>query len=61
MDQGGAPITYILIELFRLENLGGLIIIGGIYAIAVAMTWSRAKQYEKQVQQEKEALTEANA
>ncbi|MGR5091896.1 PTS galactitol transporter subunit IIC [Vibrio maritimus] len=61
MDQGGAPITYILIELFRLENLGGLIIIGGVYAVAVAMTWSRAKQYEKQVQQEKEALTEANA
>ncbi|KIF54338.1 PTS galactitol transporter subunit IIC [Vibrio owensii] len=60
LDQGGAPITYILIQLFKLENLGGLIVIGGIYAVAVAMTWARAKKYEKSVKEEK-SLEEAKA
>lgn len=52
MDQGGAPITYILIEMFRLENLGGLVIIGGVYSVAVAMTWLRAKKHQTQSEQE---------
>jgi PTS system galactitol-specific IIC component len=60
LDQGGAPITYILIQLFKLENLGGLIVIGGIYAVAVAMTWARAKKYEKSVKEEN-SLEEAKA
>lgn len=43
-----------------IENLGGLIVISDIYVVAVAMTWIRAKKYEKSVKEER-ALEEAKA
>ena len=60
VDQGGATTTYILIQLLKIENLGGLIVISGIYVVAIAMTWIRAKKYEKSVKEER-ALEEAKA
>lgn len=45
MDQGGSPITYLLIQLRTLKNIAGLSIIGVIYAIGVFLTWRRARQF----------------
>lgn len=47
MDQGGSPVTYILIQLLTLENVIGLAIISAIYFCGVFLTWRRAKNYEK--------------
>jgi len=38
MDQGGSPITYTLIQLFKTTNIAGLIIIGGIYIACLICT-----------------------
>lgn len=43
MDQGGAPITYLLIQLFTLKNISALILIGSFYGLGVYMTYRRAK------------------
>lgn len=62
MDQGGSPITYLLIEGLTMKNVLGLMVIGGIYGLAVFMTWNRAKKHEKQVAIEAAAEAEtANA
>lgn len=47
MDQGGSPFTYILVQLMTFENAMGLIIVGGIYAIALFMTWRRYKKFHQ--------------
>ncbi|PJG84309.1 PTS galactitol transporter subunit IIC [Conservatibacter flavescens] len=49
MDQGGAPITYLLVQLLTLENVMGLSVIGAVYALGVYLTWARARAYAKQV------------
>ncbi|NBI42440.1 PTS galactitol transporter subunit IIC [[Haemophilus] felis] len=46
MDQGGSPITYLLIQLLTFENILGLAVIGVIYALGVFLTWRRAKAFE---------------
>ena len=38
LDQGGSPITYILLQIFKMDNLPGLIIIGVIYVACVICT-----------------------
>lgn len=47
LDQGGAPITYIFVELFHMDNLPGLIgiavLYGGTYFFAVAHSRKRKK------------------
>lgn len=35
MDQGGCPITYIFTQLFTLEDIAGLVVIGAIYAVCM--------------------------
>lgn len=35
MDQGGCPITYIFTQLFTLEDITGLVVIGAIYAVCM--------------------------
>ncbi|WP_439234885.1 PTS galactitol transporter subunit IIC [Lonepinella koalarum] len=47
MDQGGSPITYLLVQALTLENIVGFTVIGIIYFAAVVLTWRRAKAYEK--------------
>lgn len=47
MDQGGAPITYLLIEGLTMKNVAGLLVIGSIYALALFVTWNRARAYNK--------------
>ena len=47
LDQGGAPITYILAELFTGTNLVGLIVISSIYIIGCILTWLRCKRLDK--------------
>lgn len=45
MDQGGSPITYLLIQLLTWQNVVGLVFVGAIYAIGVFLTWCRARQF----------------
>lgn len=38
LDQGGSPITYIMLQLFRMDNLIGLLAVGGIYLLSIIAT-----------------------
>jgi len=53
LDQGGSPITYILIEIFNSTNVLGLIVIAAIYLACLACTIKYAKSYKKESQLEK--------
>ncbi|MGC6408511.1 PTS galactitol transporter subunit IIC [Bisgaard Taxon 45] len=46
MDQGGSPVTYLLIQLLTFENIIGLAVIGTIYTLGVLLTWRRAKAFQ---------------
>lgn len=48
MDQGGFFITWLLIQVFFLQNIFGFIIIGAIYLTGIFMTWRRARGFIKQ-------------
>lgn len=55
LDQGGAPITYILSNLFNMENVGGLIVIGGLYVFCLAFTYiwyKKGKMYVEETAEE---------
>jgi PTS system galactitol-specific IIC component len=43
MDQGGSPITWLLIQLFTWQNVVGFAVIGIIYLTGVLLTWRRAQ------------------
>ena len=45
MDQGGSPITYLLIQLSTWQNIAGLTGIGVVYALGVFLTWRRARGF----------------
>ncbi|WP_413733941.1 galactitol-specific PTS transporter subunit IIC [Sodalis sp. RH21] len=47
MDQGGSPITYLLIQLLTWQNITGLALIGAIYVIGVWLTWRRARAFAR--------------
>lgn len=49
MDQGGSPITYLYVQAFVRENLGGLAAVGGLYllSIAAAVYCSRREKRNK--------------
>ncbi|MDZ8147634.1 PTS transporter subunit IIC [Escherichia coli] len=55
MDQGGSPITWLLIQVFSPQNIPGFIIIGAIYLTGIFMTWRRARGF---IKQEKTVLAE---
>lgn len=44
MDQGGSPITYLLIQLLTWQNVAALVVIGAVYLAGVLLTWRRARQ-----------------
>lgn len=48
LDQGGSPITYILTQLFKLENISGLLVIGSIYIFCVVFTVLYFKKLKQQ-------------
>ncbi|TCP97286.1 PTS system galactitol-specific EIIC component (Gat family) [Cricetibacter osteomyelitidis] len=56
MDQGGAPITYLLVQLLTFENVMGLVVIGVVYALGVYLTWARARAYTKQIATENQQV-----
>ena len=60
MDQGGSPITYLLIQLLTWQNVTALIVIGTIYLLGVFLTWRRARQPE-QVEAETINLSESHS
>lgn len=45
MDQGGSPITYLLIQLLTWQNVTALVVIGLIYSAGVLLTWRRARSF----------------
>ncbi len=38
LDQGGSPITYIMLQLFHMDNMMGLFVVGGIYLLSIIAT-----------------------
>lgn len=44
MDQGGSPITWLLIQLLTWQNITALLLIGLVYLAGVVLTWRRAHQ-----------------
>ncbi|MCA1179501.1 MULTISPECIES: PTS galactitol transporter subunit IIC [unclassified Pantoea] len=44
MDQGGSPVTYLLIQFLTWQNITALVVIGTVYLLGVALTWRRARQ-----------------
>ncbi len=59
MDQGGSPITYLLIQLLTWQNVVGLVVIGVIYAIGVFLTWRRARQFAQAEATAKQQATQS--
>lgn len=51
MDQGGSPITYIAVQLTKLQQPIGLIVIGLFYGFCLFLTWNRARRYTVQTKQ----------
>ena len=45
MDQGGSPVTWLLIQLFTWQNVVGFIVIAVIYLTGVLLTWRRARSF----------------
>ncbi|EHI1800599.1 TPA: galactitol-specific PTS transporter subunit IIC [Salmonella enterica subsp. enterica] len=45
LDQGGSPITWLLIQLFTWQNIVGFAVIAIIYLAGVLLTWRRARQF----------------
>lgn len=58
MDQGGSPVTYILVQALTLENVLGLAVISIIYFLGVFLTWRRAKAFERLAKQEAQGAVE---
>ncbi|ELY3466162.1 PTS galactitol transporter subunit IIC [Cronobacter universalis] len=56
MDQGGSPVTWLLIQLCTWQNVAGFAVIGVIYLAGVLLTWRRARAF---VAVEKAAAREA--
>ena len=48
LDQGGSPITYIMVQIFKTTNVVGLLVIAVIYFIGIAMTYRRFKALQRQ-------------
>ncbi len=46
MDQGGSPITYLLIQLLTWQNAVAFFVIGFIYVLGIFLTWRRARAPE---------------
>lgn len=44
MDQGGSPVTYLLIQLLTWQNVTALVVIDVIYGLGVVLTWRRARR-----------------
>jgi PTS system galactitol-specific IIC component len=59
MDQGGSPITYLLIQLLTWQNVVGLVVIGVIYATGVFLTWRRARQFAQAEATAKQQTTQS--
>lgn len=59
MDQGGSPITYLMIQLLTWQNVMGLLVIGLVYALGVFLTWRRARQFAQAEAAAKQQATES--
>ncbi|MDF7662537.1 PTS galactitol transporter subunit IIC [Erwiniaceae bacterium L1_54_6] len=57
MDQGGSPITWLLIQLLTWQNVTALLVIGAIYLFGVVLTWRRAHQPEEQASENDVSLS----
>jgi len=53
LDQGGSPITYIMLQLFHMDNLIGLLVVGGIYLLSIIATIQYSQVESKADEKEK--------
>lgn len=51
MDQGGSPVTYILLQLFKPDNMAGLLVVGIIYIASVLATIKYYKDESKTLEE----------
>ena len=51
MDQGGSPITYIMVQLVNLKQPIGFASIGLFYLLCLFLTWKRARKYQSSVKE----------
>ena len=58
MDQGGSPITYIMVQLVNLKQPIGFAFIGLFYLFCLFLTWKRAKKYELFLKQQQIAQSD---
>ncbi len=61
MDQGGSPITYLLIQFLTWQNVTALVVIGVVYVLGVLLTWRRARAAIKAELQEQASLSAGSA
>ena len=52
LDQGGSPITYVFTEIFTRDNVPGMLIVGGIYAVCLIFAVRTSKQRAKALKEE---------
>ncbi|PXZ03038.1 PTS galactitol transporter subunit IIC [Gilliamella apicola] len=58
MDQGGSPITYIMVQLVNLKQPIGFAFIVLFYLFCLFLTWKRAKKYELFLKQQQIAQSD---
>ena len=51
MDQGGSPITYLMVQLVNLKQPIGFVLIGLFYLFCLFLTWKRARRYQLSVKE----------
>ncbi|ORM71173.1 PTS galactitol transporter subunit IIC [Pantoea rwandensis] len=61
MDQGGSPVTYLLIQFLTWQNVTALVVIGTVYLLGVALTWRRARQAMQTQPEPDNTLSQSNS
>ena len=51
LDQGGSPFTYLLLQLFKLDNMAALVVLGVIYVACILATVKYSKDMSKKLAQ----------
>lgn len=51
LDQGGCPITYVYTQMFTRENVMGLVVIAGVYAICLVFSVMHSKQRQNELKE----------
>ena len=50
MDQGGCPISYIFMQFCTMQNVAGLAVVGGLYAMCFVFAYFHSKKRAQALQ-----------